>query len=63
MGPLHGLRILEFAGIGPMAAMLLSDIGADQGLESTSRLAGARRLIATASKATEGLAAYHARSP
>jgi alpha-methylacyl-CoA racemase len=31
MGPLHGLRIIEFAGIGPapFAAMLLSDMGAD----------------------------------
>jgi len=31
MGPLHGIRILEFAGIGPgpFAAMLLSDLGAD----------------------------------
>jgi crotonobetainyl-CoA:carnitine CoA-transferase CaiB-like acyl-CoA transferase len=30
MGPLHGLRILEFAGIGPgpMCAMLLADLGA-----------------------------------
>ena len=31
MGPLHGIRILEFAGIGPgpFAAMLLSDLGAE----------------------------------
>src|SRR3546814_20032263 len=30
MGPLHGYRIVEFAGIGPapMAAMLLADMGA-----------------------------------
>ncbi|MEW6641929.1 MAG: CaiB/BaiF CoA-transferase family protein [Pseudomonadota bacterium] len=30
-GPLHGLRIVEFAGIGPapMTAMLLADLGAD----------------------------------
>ncbi|QBI55844.1 CaiB/BaiF CoA transferase family protein [Streptomonospora litoralis] len=30
MGPLHGIRVVEFAGIGPgpMAAMLLSDLGA-----------------------------------
>lgn len=30
-GPLHGVRIVEFAGIGPspMAAMLLADLGAD----------------------------------
>jgi alpha-methylacyl-CoA racemase len=30
-GPLHGIRIVEFAGIGPgpMAAMLLADLGAD----------------------------------
>ena len=31
MGPLHGIRIVEFSGIGPgpFAAMLLSDLGAD----------------------------------
>jgi alpha-methylacyl-CoA racemase len=31
MGPLHGIRIVEFAGIGPgpFAAMLFSDMGAD----------------------------------
>ena len=31
MGPLHGIRIVEFAGIGPapFAAMLLADLGAD----------------------------------
>src|ERR1700748_3676450 len=31
MGPLHGIRIVEFAGIGPgpFAAMLLSDMGAE----------------------------------
>jgi len=31
MGPLKGLRILEFAGIGPapFAAMVLADLGAD----------------------------------
>jgi alpha-methylacyl-CoA racemase len=31
MGPLHGIRIVEFAGIGPgpFAAMLLSDLGAE----------------------------------
>src|SRR6476659_2857916 len=31
MGPLRGIRIVEFAGIGPgpFAAMLLSDMGAD----------------------------------
>ena len=31
MGPLHGIRIVEFAGLGPgpFAAMLLSDMGAD----------------------------------
>jgi len=31
MGPLHGLRVVEFAGIGPgpMAGMLLADMGAD----------------------------------
>ncbi|MDA8371401.1 MAG: CaiB/BaiF CoA-transferase family protein [Nocardiopsaceae bacterium] len=31
MGPLNGIRIVEFAGIGPgpMAAMLLADLGAD----------------------------------
>ena len=31
MGPLHGLRVVEFAGIGPgpFTAMLLSDMGAD----------------------------------
>jgi alpha-methylacyl-CoA racemase len=31
MGPLQGIRILEFAGIGPgpFAAMMLSDMGAD----------------------------------
>ncbi|GAA4894053.1 CaiB/BaiF CoA transferase family protein [Streptomonospora salina] len=30
MGPLHGIRVVEFAGIGPgpMAAMLLADLGA-----------------------------------
>src|SRR6201996_6644132 len=30
MGPLHGIRVVEFAGIGPgpFAAMLLSDMGA-----------------------------------
>jgi len=30
-GPLHGIRIVEFAGVGPapMAAMLLADLGAD----------------------------------
>ena len=31
MGPLQGVRIVEFAGIGPgpFAAMLLADMGAD----------------------------------
>jgi alpha-methylacyl-CoA racemase len=31
MGPLHGIKILEIAGIGPapFAAMLLSDMGAE----------------------------------
>lgn len=31
MGPLHGIRIVEFAGLGPVpfAAMLLADLGAD----------------------------------
>ena len=31
MGPLQGIKILEFAGIGPgrFAAMMLSDLGAD----------------------------------
>ena len=31
MGPLHGLRVIEFAGIGPvpLAGMLLADLGAD----------------------------------
>ena len=31
MGPLKGIRIVEFAGIGPgpMAAMLLADMGAE----------------------------------
>jgi alpha-methylacyl-CoA racemase len=31
MGPLHGLRVIELAGIGPgpMCAMLLADLGAD----------------------------------
>ena len=31
MGPLHGIRVVEFAGIGPgpFAAMLLSDLGAE----------------------------------
>jgi len=31
MGPLSGIRIVEFAGIGPgpFAAMLLSDMGAE----------------------------------
>src|ERR1700712_1707112 len=31
MGPLHGIRVVEFAGIGPgpFAAMLLSDMGAE----------------------------------
>ncbi len=31
MGPLHGLRVIELAGIGPgpFAAMLLGDLGAD----------------------------------
>ena len=31
MGPLHGIRIVELAGIGPspMACMLLADLGAD----------------------------------
>ena len=30
-GPLHGVRVVEFAGIGPapFAAMLLADLGAD----------------------------------
>jgi alpha-methylacyl-CoA racemase len=30
MGPLHGLKVIELAGIGPgpMAAMLLADMGA-----------------------------------
>ena len=30
-GPLHGLRVIELAGIGPgpMACMLLADLGAD----------------------------------
>ena len=30
MGPLHGIKIIEMAGIGPgpMAAMLLADLGA-----------------------------------
>ena len=30
MGPLNGFKVLEFAGIGPgpMAAMLLADMGA-----------------------------------
>jgi alpha-methylacyl-CoA racemase len=31
MGPLHGLKVIELAGIGPgpMCAMLLADLGAD----------------------------------
>jgi alpha-methylacyl-CoA racemase len=31
LGPLHGLRVIEFAAIGPapLACMLLSDLGAD----------------------------------
>jgi len=31
MGPLQGIKVVEFAGIGPgpFAAMLLSDMGAD----------------------------------
>ncbi|MFS2055662.1 CoA transferase, partial [Variovorax sp. CT11-76] len=31
MGPLHGLRVLEFDAIGPVpwAAMMLADMGAD----------------------------------
>jgi len=50
MGPLAGLRVVEFAGIGPgpMAAMLLADMGAtvvrldrtlpsDLGLEKPTR--------------------------
>lgn len=30
-GPLHGVRVLEFAGLGPgpHAAMMLADLGAD----------------------------------
>jgi alpha-methylacyl-CoA racemase len=30
-GPLHGLRVIEFAGIGPgpFAGMMLADMGAD----------------------------------
>ncbi len=32
MGPLAGIRVVEFAGIGPapMAAMLLADLGAER---------------------------------
>ena len=31
MGPLHGVKVIEFAGIGPgpFCAMLLSDMGAE----------------------------------
>ena len=31
MGPLHGLKVIEFAGIGPgpFAAMLFADMGAE----------------------------------
>lgn len=31
LGPLHGLRVIEFAGIsrGPFAGMMLADMGAD----------------------------------
>ena len=31
MGPLHGLKVIEFAGLapGPFAAMMLADMGAE----------------------------------
>lgn len=40
MGPLHGLRVVEFAGIGPapMAGMLLADMGADVALVERPRV-------------------------
>ena len=41
MGPLAGLRIVEFAGIGPgpFAAMLLSDMGDSMAVEVRGELA------------------------
>ncbi len=43
MGPLHGIRIVEFAGIGPgpFAAMLFSDMGAEV-IRGIDRKAGGR---------------------
>ncbi len=44
MGPLHGMRVVEFAGIGPgpMAGMMLADMGADVVLIERPRIAPAR---------------------
>ncbi|ARR55120.1 CoA transferase [Rhizorhabdus wittichii DC-6] len=67
-GPLHGVRVLEFAGIGPtpFCAMLLSDLGADvlridrpgtPGAYATEVLARGRRSIAIDLKDKAGIEA------
>ena len=45
MGPLHGLKVVELAGIGPgpHAAMILADLGADVVRVDRPRRPAARR--------------------
>jgi len=65
-GPLSGLRIVEFAGIGPapFAAMLLADMGADvvrimrpgaPGLEASDIVERGRRVVSIDLKSRDGL--------
>ena len=63
MGPLQGVRVVEFAGIGPgpFAAMLLSDMGADvvrvarsAEAQPADALARGRTVVAADLKSDEG---------
>jgi alpha-methylacyl-CoA racemase len=74
MGPLSGLRILEFEAIGPgpFAGMMLADMGADvlladcavdTGPGSIASAASTSRCVAARSRSTSSAKARRRRSP